>query len=327
MKKTPITITAEKKSTKNIKPHHRTTIGTFMLIIAAVGFVAFEGNKRTENLSVENKTLLAQINILSAHIDSLESGFATTTETLEENIVETQDSFAAALQKEKQNVTAFKEEFGTFQEEVDEIAGFVTTLEKLSKTDPELLQKYSKVFFLNEHYEPPRLTVIPEPNRYNRQKTLQIDSQIWPYLQDMLQQAEQDNVKIFVSSAFRSFDTQEALKGQYTVIYGAGTANQFSADQGYSEHQLGTTVDLITTGIGGTLSDFETTNAYTWLLNNAHRYGFVLSYPKNNSFYIFEPWHWRFVGVDLAAHLHDTNQYFYDLDQREIDEYLVSIFD
>jgi D-alanyl-D-alanine carboxypeptidase len=111
------------------------------------------------------------------------------------------------------------------------------------------------------------------------------------------------------------------------VTYGAGTANQFSADQGYSEHQLGTTVDFTTSSVGATFSGFEDTESYRWLRDEAHRYGFVLSYPPNNSYYQFEPWHWRFVGVDLAQDLHQDDTYFYDLDQREINEYLITLFD
>ena len=84
----------------------------------------------------------------------------------------------------------------------------------------------------------------------------------------------------------------------------------------------------ITTGLGGILSiDFETTTEYAWLQNNAYKYGFTLSYPENNEYYVYEPWHWRFVGTELAQKLHDDNLYFYDMDQRTIDEYLISIFD
>src|SRR5690606_18737682 len=108
--------------------------------------------------------------------------------------------------------------------------------------------------------------------------------------------------------------------------YGSG-ANAFSADQGFSEHQLGTTVDFTTTGLGGGLQGFGNTPAYQWLVQNAYKYGFVLSYPEDNAYYVFEPWHWRYVGEDLAEDLHDDDQHFYDLPQREIDQYLLHIFD
>jgi D-alanyl-D-alanine carboxypeptidase len=75
------------------------------------------------------------------------------------------------------------------------------------------------------------------------------------------------------------------------------------------------------------LNNFETTPAYEWLVKNAYKFGFALSYPKDNAYYIFEPWHWRFVGTDLARKLHRDGKSFYDLEQREIDEYLISLFD
>jgi D-alanyl-D-alanine carboxypeptidase len=143
----------------------------------------------------------------------------------------------------------------------------------------------------------------------------------------MIDDANAAGVKIFVQSAYRSFFDQASLKGKYTVTYGAGTANSFSADQGYSEHQLGTTVDFSTTGLNGGLDGFDKTPAYTWLVANAYKYGFVLSYPKNNTYYVFEPWHWRFVGFALALRIHNESKNFYDLDQRVIDGYLISIFD
>jgi D-alanyl-D-alanine carboxypeptidase len=183
------------------------------------------------------------------------------------------------------------------------------------------------VYFLNEHYIPPKLEEIPEEYTYHTDGDPEfIHAQVYPFFKDMLDDALEDGVKLWVISAFRSFDEQRALKGAYTVTYGNG-ANTFSADQGYSEHQLGTTLDFTTENLGGGLTNFETTDAYVWLIENAHKYGFTLSYPKDNAYYVFEPWHWRFVGTELARDLHDDAQFFYDKDQREIDEYLVSLFD
>jgi hypothetical protein len=52
-----------------------------------------------------------------------------------------------------------------------------------------------------------------------------------------------------------------------------------------------------------------------------------MSYPKGNEYYVYEPWHWRFVGKDLARYLHKRNKHFYDLEQRKIDEYIPTLFD
>lgn len=213
-----------------------------------------------------------------------------------------------------------------FEDQIKEIAGTVGVLDKLSKTDEELLQKYSRTYFLNENFIPLKLSLIPQEYRQSVDKDMYFHGDAIEFLEDMLDDAKDDGYDIRVISAFRSFDEQLAVKGQHTLVYGSG-ANAFSADQGYSEHQLGTTVDIADTATGGTYTSFSTTPAYAWLQKNAHKYGFILSYPEGNQFYIFEPWHWRFVGRDLAEDLHNTGKTFYDLDQRELDAYLVKIFD
>lgn len=264
------------------------------------------------------------LGVLASHVETLENSFASTTNELHDSIMITQNTLSDQL---SQNVGDLKDRLNDYRDEVGDVSDTVDTLQKLSKTDPELLAKYSKVFFLNENYAPARLVEIPNAYRYSDAKILKFNADVWPFLKEMIDDATKGDVPMYVLSAFRSFNEQQALKGQYTVIYGSGSANTFAADQGYSEHQLGTTIDMVAPGLGGVLDSFGDTKAYTWLTSNAYKYGFVLSYPKNNAFYVYEPWHWRFVGIKLATYLHKQNKTFYDMDQRDIDEYLVSFLD
>lgn len=213
-----------------------------------------------------------------------------------------------------------------FENQINSLSGTLGNLDKLAKLDKELLQKYSKVYFLNENYNPTKLKEIDNKYILEGKKDQYFHASAIDHLEDMLKAAAKADIDLKVVSAYRSFDEQIDLKGQYTQVYGSG-ANTFSADQGYSEHQLGTTLDLTVESVGGTYDSFADTDAYKWLQNNAYKYGFVLSYPENNGFYIFEPWHWRFVGTALARDLDKKNKTFYDLDQREIDGYLLEIFD
>lgn len=251
------------------------------------------------------------------------SAMASSTAQLEQKVTSLSDQLYAA----QQGLAAVQERLGGFETQVGDISGTVDVLEKLKNTDRELLQKYSKVFFLNEHYAPARLAQIEKQYTYNEARPEKIHAQVRPYLEDMLNDAKDDGVDIYVRSSYRSFEEQRALKGVYTVTYGAGTANAFSADQGYSEHQLGTTMDLSGSRNESLTESFDKTKAYEWLAKNAYKYGFVLSYPKGNAYYVYEPWHWRFVGKELAGDLHKKDKYFYDLEQREIDEYLPTLFD
>lgn len=213
-----------------------------------------------------------------------------------------------------------------FEDQIRDLAGTLGELDKLAKTDEELLQKYSKVYFLNENYIPERLKQIDDEYILPGKKDQYFHANAIEQLEDLLDAAERAGHDIKVVSAYRSFDEQTDLKGQYTQVYGSG-ANTFSADQGYSEHQLGTTVDLTVAEVGGAYESFANTEAYEWLLDNAYKYGFILSYPEENNFYIFEPWHWRFVGEDLARYLDRSDETFYTMDQRDIDKYLLTIFD
>ena len=213
-----------------------------------------------------------------------------------------------------------------FEDQIRDLAGTLGDLDKLAKIDEELLQKYSKVYFLNENYSPEKVKRIRDKYVLAGKNVQFFHARAIDYLEDMFKAAARDDIDLKVVSAYRSFDQQVDLKGQFTQVYGEG-ANTFSADQGYSEHQLGTTLDLTVSDIGGAYLTFAETEAYKWLRDNAHKYGFILSYPKDNSFYIFEPWHWRFVGTDLARHLDRSKDDFYSMDQREVDEYLLELFD
>lgn len=271
-----------------------------------------------QNLQEEIASLQTLLNTSRDTIASLETELASTTALLDLTEEEREDLERSYRREKEKN--------DEFEDQIEEITGTVGVLDKLSKTDPELLQKYSKVYFLNEHYMPEKLVEIDTDYLYSEDEPDFLHAKVMPFFEDMVEAAKDDGVNLWVVSAYRSFDEQAALKGQYLVTYGSG-ANTFSADQGYSEHQLGTTIDFTTNDLGGGLAGFGETEAYEWLLDNAYKYGFALSYPENNAYYVFEPWHWRFVGRDLARYLDRNDLNFYDVDQRKINEYLVSLFD
>jgi len=271
------------------------------------------------------QTSTATITTLTSERNQLKTTLATTSQQL----FEAQTTIAAL----ERDIAYLNEELSReltrnteFADQIARLSGTVNTLSKLAETDRELLQKYSRVFFLSENYVPARLTQIDPEYILEGRKDQYFHAEAIRWLERMIQDAEDDGIILRVLSAYRSFDEQSEIKGQFTRQYGSG-ANTFSADQGYSEHQLGTAVDIVDPDTGATSQAFARTEAYAWLQNNAHHYGFILSYPEGNQFYIFEPWHWRFVGRDLARDLHDEGANFYDWDQRRIDEYLVRLFD
>ncbi|MFA6254388.1 MAG: M15 family metallopeptidase [Candidatus Paceibacterota bacterium] len=266
--------------------------------LVAVGFYFYNQlNGQILKLAQNKKELETQLRILKGNL-------ATTTSSLQ-------------AEREKNN---------SFSDQISGLASTVGTLDKLSKTDQELLKKYSKIYFLNEHYVPSSLATIASAYLFDPKKPIQIHASVWPKLENLLQAASSSGLILKIDSAYRSFGTQGTLKAKYSVTYGTG-ANKFSADQGYSEHQLGTAVDFLAATSTSLSVNFASTKEGEWLKANAYKYGFVMSYPQNNDYYQYEPWHWRYVGVSLATMLHNENKYFYDLLQRTIDQYLVNIFD
>ncbi|MBP9760319.1 MAG: M15 family metallopeptidase [Candidatus Pacebacteria bacterium] len=263
------------------------------------------------NLALTKNELATQLASTTAHVDEVEVRHI---------------ALSDLFYSEQKRVGDLADNINGFDRTVGRLSGSVETLKKLTTTDPELLQKYSRVYFLNENYKPSDLTVIEEKYDLKNGKEVTVQSDMGPFLKDLLDDAWENGVELMVLSGYRSFAEQSTLKQNYTQRYGTG-ANQFSADQGYSEHQLGTTVDFTNTTIGEAIDDFEQTKSFAWLNENAYKYGFVMSYPKGNEYYMYEPWHWRFVGKDLAKYLHRNEKLFYNMEQREIDAYIPKLFD
>ena len=256
-----------------------------------------------------------------AATESARSAVAEKASALESELAELRTDYAEL--EEAYSYERTKNE--TFEERIEQISETVYGIEKYVETDPELLRKYSRIYFLNEHYSPESLRTIPDEYVHGS-RDIQFHGKVWPFLNELLAEASNDDMKLKAYSGYRSFGTQAALKARYTVTYGSG-ADTFSADQGYSEHQLGTTLDFTTASLGDDFTSIEETPEFEWLQENAHRFGFVLSYPEDNAYYVYEPWHWRFVGIDLATFLHENGKRLYDLDQRTLDEYLDNFYD
>lgn len=308
-----------------MKPSHDIVL-YLTALVAIIGIVGSsylyvvnkDQHKQIEALLQERNALLQKNNQKNAELVTTST---TISELTNELVIIKED-----LEKLADDYRDEKNRNEEFEDQIRGLAGTLGDLDKLAKTDEELLAKYSKVYFLNENYAPARLTQIDQDLILAGKGDLYFLAGAIEHLEQMINAAAEDEIDLKIVSAYRSFDYQSELKGQYSQVYGSG-ANAFSADQGYSEHQLGTTVDLTTPEVGGTYTSFKDTAAYQWLLEHAHQHGFILSYPEGNEFYVFEPWHWRFVGVDLARDLQRSGETFYTKDQREINEYLITFYD
>ena len=112
---------------------------------------------------------------------------------------------------------------------------------------------------------------------------------------------------LILNSGFRTYKNQKGLYNRTRDTRGLAVAEKLSARPGHSEHQLGLAADFSARGQGCVIMVcFGKTEAGIWLAENAHEYGFVLRYPKGYkpiTGFQYEPWHFRYVGVELATEM------------------------
>jgi zinc D-Ala-D-Ala carboxypeptidase len=131
------------------------------------------------------------------------------------------------------------------------------------------------------------------------------------YLGRLVEGATAEGEKLVVASAYRSYEEQQHSHERLLGVLGAG-AGRLSATPGHSQHQLGTAVDFTNPAAGYKLGvRFARTSAHRWLDHHAWEYGFVLAYPRGEqerTGYRWEPWHYRYVGVEDAKRIEDSGQ-------------------
>ena len=139
-----------------------------------------------------------------------------------------------------------------------------------------------------------------------------VDSRIYPYLQEMFDAARKDGIYPVVREGYRTYEEQQKILDDkikayinegYSQSRAERTAKEWVALPGTSEHQLGIAVD-----INADKSKSSNDEVYTWLVANAHNYGFILRYPQGKQEITgtsYEPWHYRYVGVDAAREIYE----------------------
>ena len=141
-----------------------------------------------------------------------------------------------------------------------------------------------------------------------------LDARVTPHYEEMYTAAKQDGIILTPYSAYRSYERQKNNYNHLTETYmsdyhlsreeAAKKAATVILPPGTSEHNLGLCMDVC-----NVYDSFVNQKEYTWLTENAYRFGFILRYPKGKedvTGIVFEPWHWRYVGVEWAKQIQDS---------------------
>ena len=173
---------------------------------------------------------------------------------------------------------------------------YSNTRESSDLKELTIVNKYN---YLKRDYIPKKLISIDN--------TMVIDY-VGKAFNQMKEEMKNNNLNIIAISGYRSYNYQDNLYKKYERFDGKEKADTYSARAGHSEHQTGLAVDISNGKLPYT--DFEKTEEFKWMLENAYKYGFILRYPKNKEHitgYIFEAWHYRYVGYKVSTYIKKHN--------------------
>ncbi len=176
----------------------------------------------------------------------------------------------------------------------------------LSEDNLLLMNKYFK---LPAEYEPGDLETISSDyfifgNSYVR--TMRKEAR--EHFEQMASDAIANGTPVYGQSAYRPYSMQSQLYDNVVASSGQEYADNDTARPGHSEHQTGLAIDVSSTKSGNMLY-FENTDSFTWMQENAHRYGFILRYPNGKTGitgFMYESWHYRYVGETVATDMHNN---------------------
>lgn len=174
-----------------------------------------------------------------------------------------------------------------------------------SDTSLKNLVLVNKYYALSEDYVPSDLVSV---SPYGSVKMVREAAEAFIELCD---QAEQEGFTIIGISGYRSYQTQKSLYNRYLQKDPQKVVDTFSARAGHSEHQTGLAIDVSSNNPD--ILTFEMSPSFKWMKEHAHLYGFILRYSKGKediTGYKYEPWHYRYVGKEIATLLYQTGLTF-----------------
>lgn len=140
----------------------------------------------------------------------------------------------------------------------------------------------------------------------NKGKSLRKKAKI--QFENLSEEANKLGYRIIAVSTYRDYNYQHELFNYYVKEKGLNYALNCSAKPGHSEHQTGLAIDV--EGSNMDYDNFEKSKEYVWMKDNAHKFGFILRYPKGKEHitgFKFEPWHYRYVGIKNATYIYQNN--------------------
>ena len=163
----------------------------------------------------------------------------------------------------------------------------------------------NKYYQLPEDFIPANLKEVPVNYHINGERKYYLDETALNAFIEMADAAKAEGIELRILSAYRSFSYQQGLYNTYVERDGFEAANRYSARAGHSEHQTGLAVDVNLIS-----QDFENRPEFLWLRDNSYKFGYILRYKEGYEWetgYMYEPWHYRYVGKEVAKQIFEED--------------------
>ena len=169
-----------------------------------------------------------------------------------------------------------------------------------------LMNKYNK---LRDDYEPDDLEEIDSKYFiYGNTLVRKLRKEAKEAFESLSKASIENGTPVYGQSAYRPYEMQSDLYESAVYEYGKERADIDTARPGFSEHQTGLAIDVSSTK-GGNMLYFDDTASFTWMKDNAYKYGFILRYRDDKTDitgFMYESWHYRYVGLEVAKDMHDN---------------------
>lgn len=175
-----------------------------------------------------------------------------------------------------------------------------------------LLVLVNQNYRLDEFYAPTDFVPVEVPvTPYSQVNTNYLRRDAADATELLFSKAQEAGYELTLRTGYISYSVQKNLYNQDVYEMGLEYADKFNSRPGHSEHQTGLAIDITTPSINNELSlEFADTEEGKWVLAHAHEYGFIIRYPENRESevgYFYEPYHLRYVGVEVATEIFENN--------------------
>ena len=183
--------------------------------------------------------------------------------------------------------------------------------DKEDYVDPLEITEFDQYVLVNKHrqltedYVPDDLVEFKEEDT-KVDETVEATEEVVKAFEEMKAAAAKEGLTLMVNSGYRSYQDQEEIMQIYLDAYGQNYVDNYIAKPGFSEHQTAMSIDVAS----ATVDTFVESDEYSWMMDNAYLYGFILRYPRSKediTGYKCEAWHYRYVGKEIAKYIKENN--------------------